>query len=76
MDVCQHLCLTPTGVGKLGPLDEAEVPGPGPQCVWISEAEFGVKVVSLQTLLSVDGVVTRGRVRTVYPDLTDTQSKV
>lgn len=61
--------LTSAGVEQLGPLDEAQVAGPGPQRLGVPEAQFGVEVVGLQTLLPVDGVVAAGVVRTAHPDL-------
>lgn len=63
------LPLTSTGVKQLRPLDEAQVARPGPQSLGVPEAQLGVEMVSLQTLLAVDGVVATGIVGTAYPDL-------
>lgn len=62
--------LTSAGVQQLRPLDEAQVPRPGPQGVGLPEGEFGVEVIRLQALLPVDGVVATGTVSAAHPDLT------
>lgn len=61
--------LTSACIQELGPLDEAQTPGPGPQGVGLPEAKSGVEVVRLQALLPIDGVVAAGAVRAVHPDL-------
>lgn len=61
--------LTSACIKELCPLDEAQVAGPGPQSLGIPEAQFGIEMISLQTLLPVDGVVATGIVRTAHPDL-------
>lgn len=63
------VALTSAGVQQLGPLDEAQVARPGPQCVRLPEAEPGVEVVRLQALLAVDCVVAAGTMRATHPDL-------
>lgn len=82
---CSHvLCATVEGEGvltsacikELCPLDEAQVACPGPQSQGIPEAQFGIEMISLQTLLPVDGVVATGIVRTAHPDLKTNDTQV
>lgn len=61
--------LTSACIQELRPLDEAQVACPGPQSVGFSKAESGVEMIRLQALLTVDGVVATGTMRTVHPDL-------
>lgn len=70
---CQS--LTSGGVQQLGPPDEAQVSGPGPHCLSLTKAQVCVEVISLQVLLSVNGVVATGVVRAVHPDLSQTNQK-
>ena len=65
----RSLVLTSAGVGELGPAEEAQVSGPGPDGLRVAEAEPGVEVVRLQRLVPVDGEVAAGVVATVHPDL-------
>lgn len=68
--------LTSACVKQLCPLDEAQVACPGPQSLGIPEAQFGIEMISLQTLLPVDGVVATGIVRTAHPDLKTNDTEV
>lgn len=61
--------LTSAGVGQFGPAEEAQVSGPSPDGLRVSEAEPGAEVVRLQRLVSVHGEVTAGVVAAVHPDL-------
>lgn len=61
--------LTSAGVGQFGPAEEAQVSGPSPDGLRVSEAESGAEMVRLQGLVSVDGEVTAGVVAAVHPDL-------
>lgn len=61
--------LTSAGVGELGPPQEAQVPGPGPNRLSVAEAEPGAEMVRLQNFVSVDGEVTAGVVAAVHPNL-------
>ena len=62
--------LTPASVEQLCPLNEAEVARPGPRGLGVSKTGLGVKVICLQALLPIDGVVATGTVGAVHPDLT------
>lgn len=61
--------LTSAGVGELGPPQEAQVSGPGPNRLSVAEAEPGAEMVRLQNFVSVDGEVTAGVVAAVHPNL-------
>lgn len=61
--------LTSTGVRQLGPAEEAQVSGPSPDSLRVSEAELGAEVVRLERLIAVNGEVAAGVVATVDPDL-------
>lgn len=74
LSCCQT--LTSGSIQQLGPPDEAQVSGPGPQRLSLAKAQVCVKVISLQVLLSINGVVATGVVWTVDPDLAqNNQSK-
>lgn len=62
-------CLTSACIQQLGSFDEAQVTRPSPKGLRIPEAEFGVEVICLQALLSIDGIVAAGAVGGVHPDL-------
>lgn len=66
--------LTSAGISQLSAAQEAQVSRPGPDSLRVTKAEFGVEVVSVQSLLAVNCVVACGIVRTAHPDLTHTQS--
>ena len=68
--------LTPASAEQLCPLDEAQVACPGPQSLRVSKTELGVKVICLQALLPIDGVVATGTVGAVHPDLTGRGGRV
>lgn len=64
--------LTSTGISQFSAPQEAQVAGPRPDGLGVTEAELGVEVVSMQRLLSVNCVVACGVVRTAHPDLLHT----
>lgn len=63
------LAFTSTRIQQLSSLDEAQVSRPGPESLRIPKAQFGVEVIRLQALLSINGVVAAGAVRRVHPNL-------
>lgn len=60
---------TSAGVRQLCPAEEAQVSGPSPDGLRVSEAESGAEVVRLQRLVAVNSEVSAGVVATVDPDL-------
>lgn len=65
----QQRIHTSAGVRQLGPAEEAQVAGPSPDSLRVSETESGAEVVRLQRLVAVNSEVAAGVVATVDPDL-------
>lgn len=61
--------LTSTGVSEVSASQEPQITGSCPDCLGVSEAELGVKVVSMQRLFPINCVVACGVVRTAHPNL-------
>lgn len=61
--------LTSAGIRQLGAPQEAQVAGPRPHSLGVTEAQLGAEVVGMQRLLPVHGVVAGGVVRAAHPHL-------